>query len=163
MYKAMFLMAFYGFLRIGEMTMNSSSLESHCLSVTDIHSSNDSFTIVFRSHKHSVPGRNSKILVKKQAEELFCPVVHVNRYLKIRGSRQGNLFIHPIGTSVSRAQFTDILNTALSFIHLSPNYYKGHSFRIGSCTWHMEQGFTDSQLRTMGRWRSNAFLKYIRP
>ena len=50
-----------------------------------------------------------------------------------------------------------------SLIDLSPSLYKGHSFRIGLCTWYIKQGKTDSQIRSMGRWRSNAFLKYIRP
>jgi hypothetical protein len=40
--------------------------------------------------------------------------------------------------------------------------YEGHSFRIGAATFSAECGFSDTQIRAMGRWRSDAFLKYIR-
>jgi len=48
---------------------------------------------------------------------------------------------------------------ALSFIGLSAQWHKGHSFRIGAATWAMQIGNTDSQIRVMGKWHSNAFLK----
>lgn len=72
------------------------------------------------------------------------------------GDYGGCLVVHPNGSLISRP---DILQKTISFICLSPSLYKGNSFR----TWYMEQGKTDSQIRSMGRWRSNAFLKYIRP
>ena len=37
-----------------------------------------------------------------------------------------------------------------------------HSFRIGAATWAAAKGFTDTQIRQLGRWKSNAFLNYIR-
>ena len=40
--------------------------------------------------------------------------------------------------------------------------YKGHSFRIGAATFAAECGFSDAQIRLMGRWQSDAFRKYIR-
>jgi hypothetical protein len=40
--------------------------------------------------------------------------------------------------------------------------YSGHSFRIGASTFAAECGFSDTQIRAMGHWRSDAFLKYIR-
>jgi hypothetical protein len=73
------------------------------------------------------------------------------------------LFQHPIGTPITRSQFIAVLNAALVLSGLSPSVYRGHSFRIGSCTWYMQQGFSDTQLRSMSRWRSSAFLSYIRP
>ncbi len=39
---------------------------------------------------------------------------------------------------------------------------KGHSFRIGAATFAAERGFSDAQIRSMGRWQSDAFRKYIR-
>ena len=54
------------------------------------------------------------------------------------------------------------LSTALKFCGLDPTRYKGHSFRIGAATHAADKGMSDAQIRTMGRWKSNAFLKYIR-
>lgn len=163
LYQSMFLTAFYGLLRVGEMTTFPNDKTTHCLKFRDIERHALGFTLIFRTHKYSLPGRVSKVVIKRQPDSITCPVLHMQSYLSMRGNNTGYLFIHPDGTPVSRSQFTDVLNNALSFIGLSPTSYKGHSFRIGSCTWHMEQGFTDTQLRSLGRWRSNAFLKYIRP
>ena len=45
---------------------------------------------------------------------------------------------------------------------LNPSVYKGHSFRIGAASHAAERGMSDAQIRILGRWKSNAFLKYIR-
>ena len=46
--------------------------------------------------------------------------------------------------------------------NLDSSLYEAHSFRIGAASWAAAKGFSDSQIRLLGRWKSNAFLKYIR-
>ena len=162
-YRSMFLLAFYGFLRVGEMTRNLGQVDNHCLLISAVQFLVNGLTISFISYKHSVPGKIVKLFVSKQVNQEMRPVVVLQRYLAVRGDYGGCLFVHPIGSPISRSQFTDILQKTLSFIDSSSSLNKGHSFRMGSCTWYMQQGKTDSQIRSMGRWRSNAFLKYIRP
>lgn len=58
--------------------------------------------------------------------------------------------------------FTDLLNRSLRTCGLHPALYKGHSFRIGAASFAADRGMSDAQLRALGRWKSNAFLKYIR-
>ena len=45
---------------------------------------------------------------------------------------------------------------------LDPSRYKGHSFRIGAASYAEDRGLSDAQIRMLGRWKSNAFLRYIR-
>ena len=163
MYKAMFSIAFYGFLRVGEITKNLGNNSSHCLQVSDIHQNTDGFSITFRSYKHSVPGTVSKICVARVTELAYCPVRLLEKYLGLRGNKNGCLFVHPNLLPISRSQFINALNAALSFIGLSTSVYKGHIFRIGASTWALQQGKSDTQIRALGRWKSNAFLKYLRP
>ena len=54
------------------------------------------------------------------------------------------------------------LHKCLSVCGLDSSRYKGHSFRIGAASLVVEKGLSDSQIRAMGRWNSNAFRKYIR-
>lgn len=136
---------------------------NHCLKLSSIDETREGFVISFNSFKHSTPGVVEKILVQKQHKHGFCPVTQLRHYLAIRGNNEGYLFIYKNGSPVSRSHFSDALNGALSFTGLSAQRYKGHSFRIGAATWAMQIGKTDSQIRVMGRWHSNAFLKYIRP
>ena len=41
-------------------------------------------------------------------------------------------------------------------------HVKGHSFRIGAASFAADKGLSDAQVRALGRWKSNTFLKYIR-
>ena len=66
------------------------------------------------------------------------------------------------GHAVSRKLFTDYLALIFRVCGLDPTKYKGHSFRIGAATFAAECGFSDAQIRSMGRWKSDAFRKYIR-
>jgi len=144
-------------------TSDLNNLNNHCLQLSDVQMSSDSCVITFRSFKHSVQGREYKIGIYKRVVSECCPVIKLQNYLKVRGEQHGCLFVHPNNTPISRSQFIAILNAALSFIGLSPSIYKGHSFRIGSATLALQEGKSDAQIRALGRWRSNAFLKYLRP
>ena len=80
----------------------------------------------------------------------------------LRGTTSGPLFCWPGGAPVKRSIFVEQLNRALTFYNLDPTLYKAHSFRIGAATWAAAKGLSDPQIRQLGRWKSNAFLNYIR-
>ena len=92
----------------------------------------------------------------------FCPVQIILDYLSLRGSRPGPLFHLGDGSPVSRAIFIDKLSMAIKYCGLDPSCYKGHSFRIGAASYAADAGMSDSQIRALGRWKSDAFHKYIR-
>ena len=72
-------------------------------------------------------------------------------------------FAGPMGhLYITRTFFVTQLKAALKFNNLDCALYKAHSFRIGAASWATAKGFSDSQIRLLGRWKSNAFLKYIR-
>lgn len=68
----------------------------------------------------------------------------------------------PDNTPVSRKFFADLLSLSLKSCGLDSTRYKGHSFRIGAASFAAERGMSDAQIRALGCWKSNAFLKYIR-
>jgi hypothetical protein len=80
-----------------------------------------------------VNAENLKYCVIQDATSHF--LVHV---LQLEGKKEGYLFQYPIGTPITRSQFIAVLNAALVLSGLSPSVYKSHSFRIDSCTWHMQ-------------------------
>jgi hypothetical protein len=67
----------------------------------------------------------------------------------------------PSGSAVPRTLFTKFLSMLFRGCGLDTMKYKGHSFHIGTATFAAECGFSDAQICAMGRWRSDAFLKYI--
>lgn len=61
-----------------------------------------------------------------------------------------------------RACFDKTLYKRLDTCGLDINRYNGQSFRIGAATYAAKKGLSDAQIRSMGRWNSNAFQKTIR-
>ncbi len=56
-----------------------------------------------------------------------------------------------------------MLNRICTFRTWNRNLFHTHSFRIGRATSWAQLGFTNEQILNMGRWRSDAYKKYIRP
>lgn len=155
--RAMFSFAFFAFCRVGEIT-----LSPHTLMVQDVlFSPVPTVTVTFRHFKFSSPNKTFQIVISPQIDSV-CPVSSLARYLKHRGPAPGPLFIFRDDTPVSRKYFIGILHEAIKFVNLSTTQYKSHSFRIGAATWAATKGYSDQQIRAMGRWSSSAFIKYIR-
>ena len=93
----------------------------------------------------------------------LCPVYLLSKYLKIRGSKPGPLFVHKNGIGVPYNKFASKLKQYIGKAGLNPKYYGTHSFRIGRCTDLVQDGFSAAQIKSIGRWHSYAYRKYIRP
>ena len=60
-----------------------------------------------------------------------------------------------------RSFFTENLHRSLIWSGHTPKTYKVHSFRIGAATTASMMGVSEEHIQRMGRWRSQAFKKYI--
>ncbi|XP_071179458.1 uncharacterized protein [Mytilus edulis] len=164
--KAMFLLAFYAFLRVGEISTKGGSDTKQVLQVGDIsfdreNSSLKGMSLTMTYYKHS-DLHPKTIYIPICADNITCPVIHVHHYLSQFGHSSGPLFQFKSGAPVTRSYFTTSLKSALSFIGLDTRYYKAHSFRIGAATSAAARGIPHSVIQGMGRWKSSAFMKYIR-
>jgi len=108
-FQAMCSIAFYAFLRVGEMT----STKRHGPQPVHIHQAvklvNDSIGIVslkltFHDFKHSYNQPPFSIVITRAPT--FCPVQLMLDYLALRGYKPGPLFMTSHGHPVSRATFT---------------------------------------------------------
>ena len=82
-------------------------------------------------------------------------------YLLLRGEAPGPLFIWQGGSNVNSSFFSEHLNKSLSWAGIPTTIYKGHRFRIGRATTVVMAGVSDEDIQRMGRWKSQAFKKYI--
>jgi len=71
-------------------------------------------------------------------------------------------FVSEGGLPVSRSVFSTHLLRACQLCGLDPSRYKGHSFRSDAASYAADRGLSDDQVRLLGRWQSDAFLRYIR-
>ena len=73
-----------------------------------------------------------------------------------------SIFALKNGNPLTKSVFTAKIRDALRIIGLPEENFAGHSFRIGAATAAANVGIEDSDIWTMGRWSSSAFLAYIR-
>jgi hypothetical protein len=162
--KAMYLLAYFAFLRVGEFTTDPGSISTHVLMKQDVElqstSLGTSILVTMHHYKHSM-GRHANLRIMPQPD-IICPVSALRTYYDVRGNVPGPLFILSDGLPVTRSYFATNFNIALQWANLDSRYYKGHSLRIGAATTAAAMGMTDVQIQVMGRWRSNAFKRYIR-
>lgn len=116
--------------------------------------------MTFRNFEQNYNRRPFSIVISCQACSRLVDLL--SQYLAKRGNHPGPLFITEDGLPVSRSVVSAQLSMAISFCGVAPSHYKGHSFRIGAASHAADQGFSDAQIRLSGRWKSNAFQKYIR-
>ena len=166
LFIAMFLLAFYGFLRLSEFTYSPDT--NHCLAINDLeyrrlYEAQNQLVIHFRSFKHSIQSSVSHIIINNQQSAQFCPVFWMKRFISLRGTSEGPLFCHPDLSPITRKQFGDKLRDVIRALGLNCNSYTTHCFRYGAATMAMSMGLSDAQIRFLGSWRSSAFMRYLRP
>ena len=157
LFKATFLLAFHAFLQVGEITMSASGSDN-LLKYSDMKLKTKTIELQFRNYKHSHGQRPRLMIINSQRDRSLCPVKAIREYVKYRGQEDGPLFV----TDASRAHLSAVFKSCLNMLHVDVSEYNTHSFRIGAASWAAIKGMSDSQIREMGRWRSDAYRKYIR-
>ena len=163
-FRAMCSLGFYAFLRIGEMTAPCNRNANPPLQLTKLISSSGelrAFKLTFGDFKHSYHAQPFSVILSRQPNST-CLVALLSQYFTLRGFRPGAIFLSEDGLPVSRSFFSNQLVRACHLCGLDPSRYKGHSFRIGAASYAADRGFSDTQIRMLGRWKSNALLRYIR-
>ncbi|GAA6097672.1 uncharacterized protein LOC119489294 [Tachysurus ichikawai] len=159
--EVVFLCAFYGFLSMGEFTTRNNKFDtSHDLTVSDITLDEHYFSILL---KHSKSDKDLKGYPRRTNTD-FCPFFSMSRYLGLRPHARPDepLFITEESKAMSRSWLASRLRTACQSCGLSPELYTPHSFRIGAATT-AASVTTIPTLKSLGRWSSTAYERYIRP
>ena len=113
--------------------------------------------LTIRKFKHNTANKAFEILIARENSALVCPVQTLLDYCGLRDAASGPLFCESDLRPVTISSFNTELKRCLVFCGLDTSRYKGYSFRIGAATHASEQGFSDSQIRKLGRWQSDAF------
>ena len=157
LFKAMFSAHFFFALRIGEITDSK-----HNILINQITISADNIMLNFKSYKHSSSNSNADSPhVVNQSASPACPVVNINNYLQLRGNKFGPLF-KLRDKAVSSTVYSNTLKSILKVLGKDISKFSSHSFRIGAATYWSNIGFSELQIKRMGRWKSNAIFKYLR-
>ena len=93
----------------------------------------------------------------------LCPVSSLLAYLARQPPSPGLLFLLRSGQPLSKQILVSTVRDALGSAGVDVGRFNGHSFRIGAATVAAQAGLLDSTIQQLGRWRSSAFTRYLRP
>ena len=158
--QAMNTTAFYGLMRIGEITTDTDGGISLMLSNITIFKTY--IVLKITKFKYNLKRQPFDIVLCRQAQLSICPFTSLINYLKYRGLKPGPLFCFPNMQPISRDFFISKLNMNLTFCGLNIKLYKSHSYRIGGASYYASMGLSDEELRLLGRWKGDTFKRYIR-
>ena len=153
--RSLFTMAFFAMLRPSEM-LHAPSSPQHQLKRSSVMMKRDKIKLTFDSYKHS-DGAVSIHIQRMDCDILVCPWRLLNCYLSQYVSNDCDPLypysVCEVGNMLQQCLAHAGVKTALTL----------HSFRRGGATWYSEQGITNAKLAAIGRWKSNAYLRYVKP
>ena len=164
MLEAVILVAFYGFLRLGEFASDSTACDARCtLRIADVSVGRSCLFINLRRSKADREGKGCAVAIAR-TDSAFCPFSSMCRYLGLRNASSASepLFASRSGRPMTKAWFASRFRLICIGCGLDPKRYTPHSLRIGGAT-AMAQFVSPTILKSMGRWSSDAFERYVRP
>ena len=168
LYQAIFCLAYYGMMRVGEL-----ALGNHSIKACNIHVGNnkDKILIVLYSSKtHGKESRPQKVKIsalpkKSQLNRFFCPFKIIIKYMYLRGSyknEEEQFFVFSDKSPVRPNHIRNLLRELLDKLSLDGKLYDVHSFRGGRTVDLAKFGYSIDRIKEMGRWRSNAVYRYLK-
>ncbi|XP_077778980.1 uncharacterized protein LOC144326307 [Podarcis muralis] len=163
LFSAAYSIAFFGALRVGELVYEAGQHGfSRGLLLSDVTLSREDLVVRIRSSKTDQYGRGALVQLMATDSPGPCPVKDTRRFLSLRVNSAGPLLIHADGLPLTRHQFTRVMRLALAACGIPAADFASHSFRIGAATTAMHLGLTTERIRDLGRWKSDAYKRYLR-
>ena len=155
-------LGFFGFLRVGKFTLNTSDPPlTPCDVAVDSRTNPQTLKIHLRHSKADLFGVGCHDYLGR-TNITPCLVSVMLNYLSLRPPVDRPLFLFQNGTPLTRVALVAHLRTALTQAGVDSTHYAGHSFCIGAATAAAQAGYSDSFIQSLGRWKSQAFVSYIR-
>ena len=168
MYHVLFILGYYGLMRIGELTSGT-----HPILAKDVHVSDEKDKILLVLHSSKTHGKESRPLKIKieslhycRHSALFCPFATVCNYITVRGqyiTKTEPFFVFSSRDPVTPPQVRKILQDVFEILNLDATLYGMHSLRSGRATDMYKMGYSISEIKMAGRWQSGAVYKYLKP
>ena len=162
-------MCFFGFMRSGELCIHDTARgfdETRDLTFKDVAVDDyrdPSFIRIHLKTSKTDPFHQGSVIVLGRTKDELCPVAALLQWLVRRGNAPGPQFVFASGAPLARPQLVTTLRTFIQQMGGNPSGFSGHSFRSGAATTAAQLNIPDSQIKLMGRWKSNAFQRYLKP
>ena len=166
---AAFTTCFFGFMRSGELCIQDTTKgfdETTDLTFNDVavddYQNPSLLRIHLKTSKTDPFCKGTDIMLGRTNDEL-CPVAALLQWMVQRGNTPGPLFKFASGAPLTRPLLVVRLRAIIQQLGSDPSGFSGHSFRSGAATTAAQLWVPDSQIKLLGRWKSNAFHRYVKP
>ena len=172
LYRAILCAAYYGLLRIGELTYSN-----HVIKAKDVHIStnkNKVFFVLHSSKTHAKFARPQTMKITQSTQStrsdarysprLNCPFQILKDYLQVQGKYTSDLeqfFVFSDSSAVKPAQLRNMLKKPIEFNHLDAGCYSVHAMRTGRASDLLAAGVPVDTIKKLGRWKSSAIFRYL--
>ena len=159
-------LAFFGFLRLGELTCNSKFNSDIHLTPEDVVFSpgpqpSTSMFIRIKESKTD-PFRVGHTITVGATNTFLCPVFAMKQYLARRQIVSiGPLFVNASGKPLTKHALTSETRKFLAQAGFNASNFAGHSYRIGAATTAASAKLPSWLIKTLGRWSSDCYERYI--
>lgn len=165
-FATMCIVAFYGFLRVGEMCVKAHRASVSVIQRQDVQFIFDAKKIVgtelcIQQFKHSTQPVTLFLPINVHSTEM-CATKALRRYFDMAKHVTGPLFQMTDKSPITYTIFSKHLHNVISYLGYDAKLYTSHSFRIGAATHAAKSGFSEDSIKKMGRWKSNAIKNYVR-
>ncbi|CAC5424848.1 unnamed protein product [Mytilus coruscus] len=163
------VISFFGFLRYGEITVIKSEQFEPAINlcISDI-SFKDNVANFHLQQSKTDPFRKGIDIQLHKINSHICPYRVLKRYLEIRKTFMSSyqntdpLFVSIGNLAMEREFFITKIRHVLELCGYDPKNFSGHSFRIGAGTAAGQANIEDHMIKTLGRWSSDCYVRYIR-
>ena len=156
--------AFFGFFRASEYTTSKESLaRGTFLSLQDVsidrHDNPSCIFLKLRFSKTDQFGKGCTVVLAR-CDSFICPVAALVKYIWVRGSDPGPLFLCEDKSPLTRDKLNRRLQKILKACNIQTKFTL-HSFRVGAATTAASLGFPEYMIKALGRWSSDAYKVYV--
>ncbi len=163
---AMFLLAFFGFLRCSEIAITSKFNPKLHPTISDLSIINSETIAYFIKQSKTDQERKGHFIYIFNLPSPIQPYQALFSYFQLRNTQAKStldpLFVDDSNHPVTRFWFQKHLKLIITQAGLPAENFSSHSFRIGAATTAAQKGPSQNQSQTLGRWSSDAFKSYIR-
>ena len=160
LYKTLFTTAYYGLFRIGEVAKGS-----HPVLARDVHVGDNKDKMLFIQRTSKTHWLDSKPQLIKitgyssgRSNINYCPFTMLRNYLEMRGKYNSNtepFFVFRNKKPGTPGILRSVLASGLKKCNVNHKLYSFHSFRIGRSVDLLKAHVEISEIRKIGRWKSN--------
>ena len=174
LHKALLVSAYYGLLRIGELT-----LSQHVIKAMDVQIGVNKNKILYilrssKTHDKDVLPQLVKIesipkfqptALDQPVDRTCCPFAIIEEYIAARRPAQNineQFFVFSDGSPVKPNHMSTVLKKLLKKCGFESSHFSVHSMRIGRSYDLLKLGLSVETIKKLGHWKSNAVFKYLR-